>query len=146
MVGKDRLWALLERASARWPGRDLGRRGERVAAVRLRREGLRILARNVRVGREEIDLIARDGSTLVFVEVKSWTGRGGEDYSGLERLDERKCEALRRAALAFLRRSAAARVESYRIDAVCVAFDRRRFGFALREMEWYPDVLGIEGR
>ncbi|MBI4601734.1 MAG: YraN family protein, partial [Planctomycetes bacterium] len=58
--------ALLER----FLGGGLGRRGERAAARHLRRQGLRILARNVREGRGEIDLVALDGATLVFVEVK----------------------------------------------------------------------------
>ena len=51
--------------------RDLGRRGERVAARLLRRSGFRILGRNVVLGRYEIDLIAREGDTVAFVEVKS---------------------------------------------------------------------------
>jgi len=48
-----------------------GARGERIAAHALRRKGFKILARNVRDGSGEIDLIARDGDTLVFVEVKT---------------------------------------------------------------------------
>jgi putative endonuclease len=49
----------------------LGARGERIAAKVLRRAGYRIVARNYSCAAGEIDLIARDGDTLVFVEVKT---------------------------------------------------------------------------
>jgi putative endonuclease len=51
--------------------RDLGRRGEEIALRYLARKGYQILERNYRCRYGEIDLIARDGDTLVFVEVKS---------------------------------------------------------------------------
>ncbi|HUB75799.1 MAG TPA: YraN family protein, partial [Solirubrobacteraceae bacterium] len=53
------------------PRRALGRRGERLAAAHLQRLGFAILARNVRTRHGEIDLIACDGETLTFVEVKT---------------------------------------------------------------------------
>ena len=59
----------------------LGRQGEDAAAEFLRSSGLRILARNFRTRYGEIDIIAEEGDTLVFVEVKARTsdkfGRGG---------------------------------------------------------------------
>jgi putative endonuclease len=48
-----------------------GKQGERIAADYLRRQGYRIQHQNYRCGRGEIDIIAWDGSTLVFVEVKT---------------------------------------------------------------------------
>ena len=48
----------------------LGRSGEALAEALLKTRGYRILARNYRTRLGEIDLIARDGDTLVFVEVK----------------------------------------------------------------------------
>jgi len=51
--------------------RSLGAFGERVAAGFLERRGARILARNVRVGRGEIDLVVALGGRRVAVEVKS---------------------------------------------------------------------------
>ncbi len=48
--------------------------GEDLAAGFLRAQGLRILDRNVRCAMGEIDLVARDGRTLVFVEVRSRSG------------------------------------------------------------------------
>ena len=52
----------------------LGDFGERVAAHRLESEGMIVVARNVRTGRGEIDLIAEDGADLVFVEVRTRHG------------------------------------------------------------------------
>jgi putative endonuclease len=49
----------------------LGRQGERIAERHLRRHGYRILERNFRGAGVEIDLVAMDGETLVFVEVKT---------------------------------------------------------------------------
>jgi putative endonuclease len=51
--------------------RILGQRGERVADRHLRRQGMRVLLRSYRTRHGEIDLIARDGDTLVFVEVRA---------------------------------------------------------------------------
>ena len=48
-----------------------GRRGERLALRYLRRRGYRLLQRNYRHGRHEIDLVMQDGDCLVFVEVKA---------------------------------------------------------------------------
>lgn len=48
-----------------------GEQGEALAAAFLQRQGLTIVARNYRCRFGEIDLIARDGETLVFVEVRS---------------------------------------------------------------------------
>jgi putative endonuclease len=50
---------------------ELGRRGERIAERHLKRKGYRILERNFRGAGAEIDLVAMDGDTLVFVEVKN---------------------------------------------------------------------------
>lgn len=53
----------------------LGDRGEELAARFLRGNGYRILARNYRCPRGEIDIIARDGETVVFVEIKGRSTR-----------------------------------------------------------------------
>jgi putative endonuclease len=49
----------------------LGRRGEAAAQKYLSARGYKIIAANVRLGRKEIDLIARQGRQTVFVEVKT---------------------------------------------------------------------------
>ena len=102
----------------------LGRRAEDLVADRLRRRGWRIVARNVRTRSGEIDLIALDGSTLVFVEVKA--GRSGAE-AGPERpahaVGPRKQLRLRRLAREWLaERRGPSGVSGYRFDVVGVSF------------------------
>src|SRR5271163_950312 len=91
----------------------LGRRGERAAEKYLRRNGYRIVARNFRAAGAEIDIVAMDGDTLVFVEVK--TRRSREAGAPEEAVDERKQKQIRRAAEIFATR--------YRADEVTMRFD-----------------------
>ncbi len=56
--------------------RRTGEAAERNACLYLRENGYEIVARNWRTARGEIDIVARDGPTLVFVEVKSRAGSG----------------------------------------------------------------------
>jgi putative endonuclease len=79
----------------------LGAEGEARAADHLRRRGYRIVARNVRAGGVEIDLIARRGRTVAFVEVK--TRRSHRAGGGEEAVDGRKQARLVRGAAAWLR-------------------------------------------
>ncbi len=73
---------------------------ERRARNHFRLRGYRILATNVWAGGNELDLIARRGRRLVFVEVKSKRGeRFGDPF---EMVDEEKQRRLRRAAEAWL--------------------------------------------
>ncbi|MBS0265417.1 MAG: YraN family protein [Planctomycetes bacterium] len=80
----------------------LGDEGERLAARYLRRQGYRILARQYRTPLGEIDLVARDGARIVFVEVK--TRRTAEAGLPHEAVDRAKQAQLTRLALAFLKR------------------------------------------
>jgi putative endonuclease len=95
---------------------DSGQWGEQVAELALKRKGYRVLGRRVRVGtRDEIDLVARDKNTLVFVEVKT---RKGEDFgrpSGA--VDRRKRQVLSRAAVRYLKELRDPRV-FFRFDVV----------------------------
>jgi putative endonuclease len=56
-----------------------GREGENRAAEALERKGMQIIARNFRSKAGEIDIIARENETIVFIEVKTWTRYGFED-------------------------------------------------------------------
>ncbi|TIC80852.1 YraN family protein [Nocardioides sp. GY 10127] len=58
-------------------GQALGAYGERVAATHLREQGMVVLDRNWRCAQGEIDLVLRDGDTLVVCEVKTRTGSTG---------------------------------------------------------------------
>ncbi len=77
----------------------LGRRGERAAEKHLKRNGYRIVARNYRAAGAEIDLVAIDGDTLVFVEVK--TRRSHTAGAPEDAVDARKQIRMRRAAEVF---------------------------------------------
>ena len=55
---------------------NLGRAGEETAVIYLEGKGIKILERNFRSRSGEIDIIARDGETVVFVEVKAWSTYG----------------------------------------------------------------------
>lgn len=80
----------------------LGARGETVAARYLRRHGYKIVARGQRDNLGELDLIAVDGRTVVFVEVKT---RGSDDKGHpSDAVDDDKQRRLTRLALAYLRR------------------------------------------
>ncbi len=80
---------------------EIGNYGERVAASFVRRHGYRVLTRNFKTERGEIDLVCREGGMLVFVEVRSRSG----DLFGrpAESIDTRKEEALRAAAQDYLK-------------------------------------------
>ncbi len=80
-----------------------GRVGEGLAEEYLRRDkGFRILARNWRAGREEIDLVAWDGDAMVFVEVKT-RRREGLVPGYFAAVGTTKRRALCRAIKAYLR-------------------------------------------
>jgi putative endonuclease len=57
---------------------DLGQKGEDIAALTLEQAGMCIIARNFRSTQGEVDIIALDGDTIVFIEVKSWSAYGIE--------------------------------------------------------------------
>ncbi len=76
--------------------------GELRAAAYLKRHGMRIIERRYRAAHGEIDLIAREGTTLVFIEVKT-RPRGRLD-SGLSAVNAEKRGHIRFAAREYLRR------------------------------------------
>lgn len=91
-----RLWYRLFRP------RTLGERGEAEAARYLKHLGYIIIARGKRGPFGELDIIAVDGRTVVFVEVK--TRRSHDAGHPVDAVDLRKRRRLTRLALAFLRR------------------------------------------
>src|SRR5215203_1630110 len=79
----------------------LGERGENVAAKFLRNQGYKILERNFRTSLGEIDIIARDGRTLVFVEVKT---RVYDDPAPEENVNAHKQHQITKSAKMYLGR------------------------------------------
>lgn len=78
----------------------LGAQGERAAEKFLRRKRYTIVARNYRCSMGEVDLVALDRSTVVFIEVKTRTQPGFG--SPLEAVDARKQRQIQRAAQHYL--------------------------------------------
>lgn len=104
----------------------LGQMAEDLAAARLERSGWQVVERNARTRYGELDIVALDGGTLVFVEVKA--GRE-ETAFGPERpvlaVDWRKQLRVRRLATAWMsERRDLPRYDGIRFDAVGVTFDR----------------------
>lgn len=101
--------------------RALGAEGEMRAAAHLEAAGWRLLARNVRAGGVEIDLIAERGATLAFVEVKSRRARscGAPE----EAVDARKRARLVRGAAAWLAETRPGGWRQLRFDVICCETD-----------------------
>jgi len=96
-----------------------GRHAETLAAAQLERAGLRIVARNWRRPEGELDIVADDGGTCVFVEVRSRTGEA--HGHALEAITPHKRAQVIRAALHYLYAETPA-AQGYRFDVVAVTF------------------------
>jgi putative endonuclease len=112
----------------------IGRKGERLACRFLMRQGFDILARRFRGRHGEIDLIAFEGTTLVFVEVKT---RSSRDYGDpWEFVDWEKQQRFRRTAEEFVARFDVAQY-AYRFDIVSVV----RPGTQAEEVSLYRNAF-----
>jgi putative endonuclease len=79
----------------------MGQRGENVAARYLRNLGYKIIVRNFRCDLGEIDIVAKDGKTLVFVEVKT---RAYDDPTPEDQVNEVKRHQITKSAKLYLSR------------------------------------------
>ena len=98
----------------------VGRYGEDLAARYLTSHGFAVLERNWRCELGEIDIVAREGDTLVVCEVK--TRRGLNYGSPLESITHRKLTTLRKLAGRWLQ-AHQLRPAAIRIDIIAVLFD-----------------------
>jgi putative endonuclease len=103
----------------RFPKKSLGDRGEDAAAKFLKRKGFHILARSLDSPLGELDIVAVDDRTVVFVEVKTRTSDDAGRPS--EAIDQRKEQRMTQAALAYLKSN---RLLSYsaRFDVVAITW------------------------
>ena len=92
-----------------------GRRAERIAALWLRLHGWRVLAQRARVPGGEVDLIARRGRILAFVEVKARSTAAAADLSLDEYRLRRVAVAAERLAPKYMREG-----DDLRIDAMFI--------------------------
>jgi putative endonuclease len=100
--------------------RTSGDQGEDYVAGHLERQGFQIVARNARVGRLEIDLVARRGDLLVFCEVRS--RQNSSFLNPIETIDRAKVGRIRRAATQWLAANPQ-NARQLRFDAAAVVFD-----------------------
>jgi putative endonuclease len=103
--------------------RALGRRGEDLAAAHLQRAGLRVIGRNVRIGRTELDIVAQEGDALCVIEVK--LRRSDAFGAPEEAVDGRKQRRIARATAELLSRRAESglelpRTRRIRFDVVAI--------------------------
>lgn len=112
-----------KRSDARRGNHADGVRGEDMAAAYLETAGYRIVARNWRFHRNEIDIIAMDGDTLVFVEVKK--RQDSAHGYGCEAVDHAKQQRIRRVAEAYLACTKRPQAETKcRFDVVSIDDDK----------------------
>jgi putative endonuclease len=116
MISISTLRSWLDRRFAK---KSLGQLGEDAAARYLERHGYRILARGLDSRLGELDIIAADGRTIVFVEVK--TRRSTAAGHPADAIDSRKERRMTQAALAYLK---AQRLLDYaaRFDVVAITW------------------------
>lgn len=102
---------------------EIGRHGESIAAKFLKRtKKYKIIARNWRYKQNEIDIIARDGEVLVFVEVKTRTS--DELTAGYYSVTSRKKRVLARGCKAYLKYMKP-KPKYFRFDIVVVKFCKK---------------------
>lgn len=115
---------------------DYGGMAEQLAAGWLERAGWRILERNWRCGRREIDIVARRGRLIAFVEVRA---RSSTEYGHpLYTITHRKRLDLERAALGWILRHGRGG-EEYRFDVVSLV-GRAETGAPPLVLEHVPDA------
>jgi len=134
---ESRMWAWLSnlwrrRAGAMPEHLRAGLWGEEQAERFLKKLGWRILGRRVRLGRDELDLVARAGEVLVFVEVKT---RGSEDFGRpFDAVGRDKRRSLSRAAIHYLKRLRE-RPNYFRFDVLEVVGTREQGEPKIRHIE-----------
>lgn len=118
------------------PRHHLGELGERLAAEHLARRGFQILERNYRTRWGELDIIAFDGRTLSFCEVKTRRVAEGSDVNPFEAIRGRKRVRIRKMVGCWLRESRGRGfAAAIRCDAIGVTFDRQGRLVSLEHLE-----------
>ena len=102
---------------------DLGKWGEQLALKKIKSLGYKCVASNYRCPLGEIDLIARDGDTLVFIETK--TRRGRSLSYAKEAINEKKRRQLSRVALFYMKANNCCDIKS-RFDVVAINLNGNR--------------------
>ena len=96
------------------------RKGEQESERFLKAKGFKILARNWRAGKDEIDLICKDDEILVFIETR--TRRTGALVGRFDSIDARKRKALNRVCRAYIAKLKS-HPSSFRLDVVEIEYE-----------------------
>jgi putative endonuclease len=122
----------------------LGQRGEDAAARYLRKLGYVIVARGHKGSIGELDLVAVDGRTVVFVEVKTRTSHDAGHPA--DAVDDAKQRRLTRLALAYLKRhDLLDRSLHFRFDVVAVTWPVNRGRPTIEHFQDAFEAVGFEG-
>ena len=100
---------------------ELGQFGEELALRKIRKLGYKKIIRNYRCSLGEVDVIAKDGDTLVFIEIKTRKGRS-IGYAK-EAVNARKKRQLSKVALAYMKTNNCCESKA-RFDVVAVSLER----------------------
>ncbi len=116
----------------------MGREAEELACHHLQKHGLHLLERNYHCKRGEIDLVMRDASSIIFVEVRY--RRNHHFGSGAESVDRHKQAKLTAAALHYLQSNTAAAKSPARFDVVSVTVNTVP-GHAPADIQWIQNAF-----
>jgi putative endonuclease len=120
------------------PGRaSRGRLGETLAALFLESRGYSILARNLRLGRRELDLIVERGDLLVAVEVK-WRRSGPAGGGAAEAWGRNQRTRAAEAALLAMEQSPAWRGRPWRFDLIAIEEEASGWHVVHHRGAWSP--------
>ncbi len=118
-----------------------GRKGEKLALKQLRRQGYLIIDKNIGVhNKGEIDIIALDGQTICFVEVKTRHQNIDEEYNPISAINDHKRSALSKTALHYLKKKQLLKLP-FRFDAVEVYLNKL---FWKTEIHIYRDLFNLK--
>lgn len=115
--------------------KSLGARGENLVKAYLLKNGQTFITQNYRYGRQEIDLIFKDGPWLVFIEVKTRQKTGVVETEGT--LKPRQAQQLGRALATYCLK-VGHNLEKARLDLVIVSVDKKT---ATADLIFYKNVL-----
>jgi putative endonuclease len=115
--------------------RDIGAYGEAVAGKFVKKRGYVVVAYNWRFEHGEIDIVARDGDVLVFVEVRLRSKNAA--VRGYESISRHKKDTLRRTCLAYLKRCTKG-VIVHRFDVIDIEHDYETGGDTIHHYENVP--------
>jgi putative endonuclease len=125
-----------------FPERSLGERGERAAVRYLRRRGCKIIARGDRSKWGELDIIAVDGRTIVFVEVKA--RETDEQGHPAEAVDLPKQRRLSRLAMSYLKRHGLLEYQA-RFDVIAVTWPKDNWSPKIEHFKNAFEPVGVDG-